>query len=35
MSRTSFALDQGPAATRTEMLASGTYDVESGQQLIP
>jgi hypothetical protein len=35
MSRTGFAPDQGPAASRTEMLASGTYDVDDGQQLIP
>ena len=35
MSRTSFAPGQGPAASRTEMLASGAYDVDSGQQLIP
>ena len=35
MSRTGFAPGQGSAASRKEMLASGTYDVDSGQQLIP
>ncbi len=35
MSRTCFASDQVPAASRTEMLASGTYDVDGRQQLKP